>query len=374
MSSSMIPLTRPALSEAAIAEVVDCLRGGWLTMGPRVERFEAALASYLGGAEVVACASGTAGLWLALTALGIGAGDEVLVPALTFVATFNAISRVGARPVPVDVDPETLQLDVAAAKRAVTARTRAVMPVHFGGRPADCDAIGALADEEGLRVVEDAAHAIGAAWREVPIGGFGDVQVFSFHPNKNITTADGGAVVTRDPALADQIRRLRLHGAVSVPGGVAGQYDVTINGLKWVMTDVQAAIGLHELPLLDARNAQRAALAEAYRTALAECDGLWLPPAAERHTRHAWHLFPVQTHGRDRDVVRAALAQRGVATGLHYPLPHLSTWYREQFGWGPGLCPVAESIATRVFSLPLYPGLAAAELERVVEAVEEVIA
>lgn len=368
-----IPLTRPDLSEEAIAEVVACLRSGWLTMGPRVERFEAALAQRLGGPEVIACSSGTAGLWLALTALGLEPGDEVLTSSLTFVATFNAISRVGVIPVPVDIRPDTLQLDVAAAARALSPRTKAIMPVHFGGRPVDCDALYAFAEAHGLRVVEDASHAIGAAWKGEPIGAFGDVQVFSFHPNKNLTTADGGCVVTRDRRLAEQVRLLRLHGARRASSGGAQPYDIVVDGLKWVMTDLQASIGLHQLPLLDGCNRRRAELADAYRAALAERGDLWLPPAAGADITHAWHLFSVQAREHDRDAVRSALAERGVATGLHYPLPHLSTWYRRTFGFSPGLCPVAEDVAARIFSLPLFPGLTDEQQARVVRHLIEVL-
>src|SRR5580658_4635088 len=252
MSEVFLPFSKPTINQEAIDEVVACLESGWITTGPRVAKFTEELQTYLSAAFVLPLASATAGLHLTLVALHLQAGDEVITTPLTFAATLNTIVLAGAKPVLVDIDPQTLNMDINLLEAAITPRTRVIMPVHFAGLPVDLDPLYDLADKHGLRVVEDAAHAIGTEYKGKRIGSFGDTQVFSFHPNKNITTGEGGCVATTDANLAEQIARLRFHGidrqAWNRYGKSGSQdYEIVLPGYKSNMMDIQAAIGIHQL-------------------------------------------------------------------------------------------------------------------------------
>ena len=374
-SDAFLPFTRPSLCEAAIEEVEACLRSGWLATGPRVARFEAALADYLEAREVVAVSSGTAGLHLALAALNLAPGDEVITTPLTFVATSHAIVRAGARPVFVEVDPGTRNLAVDAVERALTPRTRVLLPVHFAGLPADLDALYALARRHGLRVIEDAAHAIGAGLGGRRVGGMGDTQVFSFHANKNITTGEGGAIATADPELARRVRRLRFHG-IDRSEGAPWPYDVPEAGFKFNMMDLQAALGLHQLPRLDRFIEARTRLAARYTARLADQRAWALPAPPPYEHRHAWHLFTVcldLEHGLTRREFVAEMERRGIGVGVHYPPVHLLRFYREHYGYALGDLPRAEAVGASIVSLPLFPGMTGRDVDRVVDAMNEVL-
>ena len=377
MSSEFLPFSRPSISREAIDEVVACLESGWITTGSRVKKFEEALQVYLGAPQVLALSSATAGLHLALLALDLKPGDEVITTPMTFAATLNTIVLAGGRPVLVDVEPHTYNLDAQRLASAITPRTRAVMPVHFAGLPVDLDPVYALAEKHGLRVIEDAAHAIGSEYNGRRIGGFGDTQVFSFHPNKNMTTGEGGCITTRDERLAERLALLRFHGMDREAWDRFGKqgnqhYEILLPGLKYNMMDLQAALGLHQLPALDGFIARRTALALRYRRLLKDWPQWALPQPPKYSHRHAWHLYtPLinpEAAGQDRDAFMAGMKARNIGTGLHYRAAHLYQYYRDRYGFRRGDFPNAETISDRIVSLPLFPAMIEADQDRVIAA------
>jgi dTDP-4-amino-4,6-dideoxygalactose transaminase len=380
MRESFLIFGSPLIGEEEIAEVVDSLRSGWIGTGPKVQRFESMIANYVGAGYCRCVSSCTAALILAMQALGLGEGDEVLVPTMTFVASANAVEHAGATPVLVDCVPGTGLIDLDAAEAAITPRTRAIMPVHLAGRPIDMERLGALRDKHQLIVIEDAAHAIGAQWRGGQIGAFGNVAAFSFYVTKNVTTIEGGALLTEDPEIAGEVERLALHG-LSVGAWQRfsdkgfRHYEVVRPGYKYNMTDVQAALGLHQLPRLDAWIERRAELWQRYDLLL---EGLPVrtPPPAEPHIRHARHLYqvllePELAHARDE--LLDALADRGIGTGVHYRGVHLHPFYREKYGLSPEDFPVATAISQSTISLPLSPKVTEADQDDVVRALGELL-
>jgi dTDP-4-amino-4,6-dideoxygalactose transaminase len=377
MTDEFLPFARPSISREAINEVVACLESGWITTGPRVKQFEDELRRYLHAPHALALSSATAGLHLAMAALELKAGDEVITTPMTFAATLNTIVLSGGKPVLVDVEPDTYNMDVSRLAQAITPRTRAIVPVHFAGLPVDLDPIYELANQHGLRVIEDAAHAIGTEYKGKRIGAFGDTQVFSFHPNKNITTGEGGCVTTRDDKLAEKIALLRFHGmdreAWNRFGKTGSQhYEIITPGYKYNMMDIQAALGLHQLPALDGFIKRRTELAQRYQRLLADWPQLTLPGVPKYGYRHAWHLYTplinYESAGMDRDGFMQAMKERNIGTGLHYRAVHLYPYYREHFGFKQGDFPHAETISDRIVSLPLFPGMRDADQDRVVSA------
>ena len=377
-----LPFSRPTISEETIQEVAECLRSGWITTGPRVQKFETALKDYLGAPHALMVMSATSGLHLTLMALGIGPGDEVITPSLTFVATLNVIANLGAKPVLVDIDPSTLNIEVNHLRDLITPRTRAIMPVHYAGLPVNCDEIYAIAKEYNLRVIEDAAHAIGSQYNGKKIGSFGDIQVFSFHPNKNMTTIEGGCVVTRDDEFAKKFNLYRFHGIDRESWNRFGKngsqhYDVVLPGLKSNMSDVQAAVGIHQLAALDGFNARRQELAQRYHEALQGIPALTLPVNPAEHPGHAWHLYCAcinpQYTTYTRDTFMDALKERGIGTGLHYTATHLFTYYQNEFGYRLGDFPATESVCARIMSLPLFPTLTNEQQDRVIATIKELL-
>ena len=371
-----LPFARPALDEATIADVADVLRSGWITSGPKVAAFEAALSALAGGRPVRVVSSATAALEIALQVAGIGPGDEVITPAMTFFAAPSMIVRAGATPVFVDVEPGTRNLDLAAAEARVGPRTKAIMPTHFAGLPCDMDALYALAARHGLRVIEDAALAIGSSWRGKPIGSFGDMCVFSFHPNKNVTAIEGGALVVRDEREAQLAETLRFHGIARLPDGTR---DVAVAGGKFNLPDVNAAVGLRQLARLPEFNARRRALAARYLARFRTDPPCELPhpgyPGDE--AGHSWNMFapllPLPGLALTRKAFRDALAARGIGTGVSYEAAHLATAYR-RFGYHRGDLPHTERIADTTVTLPLFPTMTDADVDRVCAACAEVLA
>jgi dTDP-4-amino-4,6-dideoxygalactose transaminase len=371
----------PLIGEAEIAEVVDSLRSGWVGTGPKVHRFEGMLRKYLGVRECRCLSSCTAALILSMRVVGIGPGDEVLVPAMTFVASANAVEHAGATPVLVDSEPGTGLIDLDQAQAAITPRTRAIMPVHLAGRPVDMDRLTRLRDEHGLAVIEDAAHALGARWGERKIGAFGNLTAFSFYVTKNVTTIEGGALVTEDPEVATRVERLALHG-LSLGAwqrfSDAGfeHYEVVEPGFKYNMTDVQAALGLHQLPMLDQWIERRAELWDRYDQLLADLP-VETPPPVDPNTTHARHLYQV-TITPDapltRDQLLDGLTARRIGTGVHYRGVHLHPFYRDRYGLEPEQFPVATAISERTVSLPLSPKVTEADQDDVVAALTELLA
>ncbi|HEX8207443.1 MAG TPA: DegT/DnrJ/EryC1/StrS family aminotransferase [Solirubrobacteraceae bacterium] len=369
-------IARPDLRDEEIDELVDSIRSGWLTAGPKVDRFEQALATYTGAGHLRCLSSCTAGLTLALRLAGVERGDEVLVPANTFASCANAVEHAGARPVLVDSEPETGLLDLAHAEQLVTPRTRVLMPVHLGGRPVDMDAVAAFRDRHGITVVEDAAHALGAEWRGRRLGSWGNLCSFSFHATKNITTFEGGALVVRDEAEADRVRRLALHGldrsAWSRHGtGAPDRYDVPEPGFKFGMTDVSAAVGLHQLKRLDGWIERRDLLARHYDECLAGAP-VELPPPAPDGARHARHIYAVlvrEDAAATRDELVGVLRARNIGSTVHFHGLHLQSYYRDRYGLRPEDLPVASDWAERSITLPLHPQMTEGDVEDVAEAV-----
>ena len=374
--SDFLPFSRPSISQAAIDEVVACLKSGWITTGPRVAQFTEDLKTYFNAPYVLPIASATAGLHLALLAMDLKPGDEVITTPLTFAATLNTIVLTGAKPVLVDIDPNTLNIDVNQVESAITERTRVLMPVHFAGLPVDLDPLYQLAQHFELRVLEDAAHAIGTEYKNQRIGSRGDTQVFSFHPNKNMTTGEGGCVVTRDEALAEQISRLRFHGMDRqawnrYAKGGKQDYEIVMPGYKYNMMDIQAALGIHQLKELSAFIARRNELANRYQEALSDWEQWTLPTLPDYDHLHAWHIYtPLineEVTRMDRDAFIQAMKERNVGTGLHYRAVHLYPYYREVYGFKPGDFPYAEDVCNRIVSLPLFPAMTDAEHDKVLD-------
>jgi dTDP-4-amino-4,6-dideoxygalactose transaminase len=361
---SFLVFGRPVIGEAEIEEVVDSLRSGWIGTGPKVQRFEQHLVEYLGVPYARCVSSCTAALMLGLKVLGIGRGDEVIVPTMTFIASANSVEHLGATPVFVDSDPGTGLIDLDAAEAAIGERTRAIMPVHLSGRPLDMDAVNALRDRHGLHVIEDAAHAIGAEWRGTRIGGHGNLAAYSFYVTKNITTIEGGALATQSIDLAERIERLALHGlSLGAWQRFSDQgyrhYEVEEPGFKFNMTDIQAAVGLHQLPHLNEWIDERRRVWQRYDELLADLP-LDLPAPAEEGTRHARHLYQVLVRpeaGISRDALMTHLTRRKIGVGVHYRACHLHPYYRDRYGLTSDAFPVATHISDRTLSLPLAPDL-----------------
>jgi len=367
----MLPFTRPSIDEDTIAAVAEVLRSGWLASGPKVAQLEAELSAYLGGRPVRSQTSATAGLEMALLACGIGRGDEVITPAMSFVATANVIVRVGARPVFVDVGLDSRNLDLDQVEAAITPRTRAIMPVHFAGLPVDMERLYAIAGRHKLRVIEDAAHAIGAAWRGRRIGSFGDLVCFSFHPNKNMTTIEGGAISGGSPEELKALELHRWHGQVK--WGLDG-FDTLLAGGKYNLSDVAAAVGLGQLRRLEEFNARRRALAARYYELWERGAPLRLPERGD--DGHSWHVFapllPLAELSLSRAQFIEAMKARGIGVGVHYPAIHLFSVYRA-LGYREGQFPNAERIGRETVTLPLFPAMQLHDVERVVAAVTEII-
>ena len=383
MRSSFLPFARPSLGEEEIAEVADTLRSGWITTGPKVERFTAAFSEYVGARFAVPVSSATAGLHVALLALGVGPGDEVVTSPMTFVATLNTIVHCGATPVLADIDAATLNIRVEEIEKKVTPRTKAILPVHYVGQPADLDPILEIAAQARAAVLEDAAHAVGSEYKGRRIGSFPTTSVFSFHPNKNMTTGEGGMVVMEDEDVFEKASLFKFHGMdreswKRFAKSGSPRYDVALPGFKYNMMDIQAALGLHQLPRLEGFLSERARLAARYDGLLANLPGLILPQRVSYPVRHAWHLYtPLVDIDRltiDRDRFMDELKKRNIGTGLHYTAAHEFSYYARRFGWKPEDFPEAHFVSERIVSLPLFPGLTDGDQDDAVEAIRGVLA
>jgi perosamine synthetase len=371
-----LPYGRHWVTEEDIRLVVDVLRSDWLTTGPVVERFERAFARYVGTAEAVAVSSGTAALHAAMFALGVGPGDEVIVPAMTFAATANCVVFQGGTPVFADVDPATLLLGPAQVEARLTPRTRAVIAVDYAGQPCDYRALRRLAEAHGLALVADSSHALGARDRAGQVGSLADLSTFSLHAVKPITTGEGGMVTTDDAGLADRMRRFRNHCFSHDHRQRAEEgswfYEMTELGYNYRLTDFQCALGLSQLSKLDGWITRRQQIAAAYDRAFADLPGI-RPLDTRNGASHARHLYVVRLDRRRLEVNRrevfSALRGRGIGVGVHYIPVHLHPYYRERFGTGPGDCPVAEAAYEEILSLPIFPAMTDRNVAYVVEAV-----
>jgi hypothetical protein len=365
---SFLPFTRPSIDEDTIAGVAEVLRSGWITSGPQVKAFEAELSRYCGGRPVRTLNSGTAALEIGLRLAGVGPGDEVITTPLSWVATTNVVLEVGARPVFVDVDPATRNIDLTRVESAVTPRTKAIIPVYLAGLPVDLDRLYAIAGRHRLRVVEDAAQAFGSSWKGVRIGARGDLVAFSFHANKNLTTAEGGAIVLPGEGDIPLTEKLRLEGVRRF--GEDGM-DVDVVGGKFNLTDIAARIGLGQMKRLAEFTDKRRALARRYFESFDRSLGCELPPADFENSN--WHMFQVVLpEGVVRADFMARMRELGIAIGLHYPAIHLFSLYRS-LGWREGQYPHAERIGRSIATLPLFPAMTNADVERVCEAAKRVL-
>ncbi|HEY6006801.1 MAG TPA: DegT/DnrJ/EryC1/StrS aminotransferase family protein [Geobacteraceae bacterium] len=382
MRSQFLPFSTPTIDDDEINEVVDSLRSGWITTGPKVKRFEEAFRAYVGAPYAVALSSATAGEHLVLLALGIKPGDEVITTPMTFASTVSMIVLCGGKPVLVDIEPGTLNIDATKIREKITERTRAIIPVHFAGQSCDMDPIFALAREFNLTVIEDAAHAAGTEYKGRRIGSLDSISIFSFHPNKNLTTGEGGMVCTPDENLAEEVSLLKFHGMnreawkrFSASG--TPNYDIVLPGFKYNMMDIQAAIGIHQLPRLDGFIDRRSEIARFYNEAFADVAELQTPVLAPYAQRHAWHLYTplvrVERLTIDRDRFMAELKKLNIGSGLHYKAIHHHEYYRETLAIRPGELANADYASDRILSLPLFPRMSMEDARDVVEAVKTVI-
>jgi dTDP-4-amino-4,6-dideoxygalactose transaminase len=378
--SSFLPFALPEIGEEEIAEVVAAMRSGWVTTGPKAKQFESDFADFLGGGlEAIAVNSATAGLHLGLEAMGVGLGDEVITTTHTFTATAEVIRYLGADPVFVDVDPATLCIDVDAVARAITRRTKAIIPVHFAGRSADMTRLLALAKQHGLKVMEDAAHALPTTCDGRLIGTLdSDVTVFSFYANKTITTGEGGMLVTRDPELAKRARVMRLHGINRdafdrfTSKAPSWYYEIVAPGFKYNMTDIAASMGIHQLKKANFFQQKRAYIAALYDEALADLP-IVRPPHAAAGDVHSWHLYVTQLTDEaqvSRDVFIERLFAQGIGCSVHYIPLHLQPYWRDTYKLTPEMFSVSQRVFERTVSLPLYTRMTEADVVRVSAAVK----
>jgi dTDP-4-amino-4,6-dideoxygalactose transaminase len=376
-SAQFLPFSLPDIGEEEISAVVACMRSGWVTTGPATKQFEKDFGDYLGDpGETIAVNSATAGLHLALEAIGIGPGHEVIVPSLTFTATAEVVRYLGARPVFVDIDPATLNISPLAIASAIGPHTRAIIPVHFAGLACDMDAILALAANHQLRVIEDAAHAFPTQYRGRLIGTLqSDIVVFSFYANKTMTTGEGGMVVTRDPTIAQRIRLMRIHGISSdafhryrstTP---AWYYEVVAAGFKYNLTDIAASIGIAQLRKIDHFLQRRQKLAAQYDAALADLP-LALPPRPRHGSTHAWHLYVIrlaESAKLDRDELIARLSERGIGTSVHFIPLHRQPYWRDRYNLHRERFPATEHAYQAMLTLPLYTRMTDEDQARVID-------
>lgn len=376
--SHFLPFSRPAIGDEEIKAVESVLRSGWITTGPQNHQLEQDFCEKFGSKHAIAVCSATAGMHVVLMAMGIGPGDEVITPSQTWVSTINIITLLGAEPVMVDIDRDTLMVSAESVKKAITPRTKAIIPVHYAGAPCDLDALRAIADEAGIPLIEDAAHAIGTRYKDEWIGEKG-TSIFSFHAIKNVTCAEGGLVVTDDDELANRVRCLKFHG-LGVDAfdrqiqGRKPQAEVVEPGYKYNLSDIHAAIAVVQLSRLEEMNAKRAELVALYREKL-QGSPLEMLSVPEYPHLHANHLFMVRVDknacGIDRDTFMEKLKQKEIGTGLHFRAAHTQKYYRERY---PSLSlPQSEWNSATLCSLPLFPDMSNKDVIRVVDAINEIL-
>jgi dTDP-4-amino-4,6-dideoxygalactose transaminase len=383
MRATFLPFSIPTIGEEEINEVVDSLKSGWITTGPKVKRFEEAFKKYVDAPFAVPLSSATAGLHLVMLALKLQPGDEVITTPMTFAATVSMIVQGGGTPILADIEPGTLNIDVREIRKKITPRTRAIVPVHFAGQPCDMDEIFALAREFKLQVIEDAAHAIGTEYKGARIGSLDSTSIFSFHPIKNITTGEGGMVVTRDEQLAEEISLMKFHGMnreawKRYEASGTPNYDIVMPGFKYNMMDLQAGLGLHQLDKLDSFIEMRTLLANFYNEAFYDVEEVVTPAPVPYEHRHAWHLYTplirIEALTIDRDAFMAQLKQENIGTGLHFKAIHHHPYYRDLLEIEKGELPNADYASDRILSLPLFPLMTLDDARDVVAAVKTVIA
>ncbi|OQX28233.1 MAG: UDP-4-amino-4-deoxy-L-arabinose--oxoglutarate aminotransferase [Desulfobacteraceae bacterium IS3] len=381
MRSEFLPFSRPSITEGDIAAVAEVLRSGWITTGLKNAEFEQKFCEYIGCAGAVALTSATAGMHLALCALGVGPGDEVITPSMTWVSTVNLIVMAGATPVFADIDRDTLMVSPDSVKEVLSNQTRVIIPVHFSGAAADIEPLRRIAAERDIFLVEDAAHAVGTEYKNERIGGKG-TSVFSFHPIKNMTTGEGGMFCSDNPKLLEHIRRLKFHG-LGVDAydrdmqGRSPQAQVLEPGYKYNMTDISAVLGIRQLERLETFNNKRAKLAKLYTEKLSDIEEI-LPLSMPNYDfTHSWHLFivrlDIEKAGFSRDQFMQKLKDKHIGTGLHFRAVHLQKYYTEVMGMKAGMLPHTEWNSERICSLPLFPDMTVEDVDDVVNAIKDVL-
>ena len=377
MLKEFLPYYQPLIEEEEVKEVIDTLKSGWLTMGPKTIEFEKLIAEYTGAKNAIAVSSCTAALHLSLIALNIGKGDEVITTPYTFASTGNVIVHTGAKPVFVDIERETDNIDPEKIKEAITPKTKAIIPVHYAGQPCDMKAIMEIAGDYSFSVVEDAAHAIGAEYEGRRIGTFGTTTCFSFYATKNMTTGEGGAITTDDDKLADKLRILRLHGIskdawrrYSEKG--SWYYEIENCGWKYNMTDMQAALGIHQIKKLDRFTEIRRKYARVYNEELGKINGI-ITPYEKPNVKHVYHLYPILLEGYNRDKFIIKMQEKGIGCSVHFIPLHLHPFYRKNFGFKKADFPNAEWVYEREVSLPLYPKMREEDVEYIVNCISGVL-
>jgi UDP-4-amino-4-deoxy-L-arabinose-oxoglutarate aminotransferase len=381
MRNSFLPFSKPCISDDDVRSVSEVLRSGWITTGPKTTEFEMRFCEYTGAAHSVALSSATAGMHLLLKALGIGPGDEVVTPSMTWVSTVNLIVLAGATPVFADIDKDTLMATPESIEPRITERTKLIVPVHFAGASADLSPIRKIAADHHIFLAEDAAHALGTQYNKENIGAKG-TSIFSFHPIKNITTGEGGMFCTNNTALADLIKSLKFHG-LGVDAydrdtlGRAPQAEVLMPGYKYNMTDISAVLGIKQLARIEQFNKKRAKLAGIYHDLLSEIDEVLPLSEPSYDYRHSWHLFIVRLDtekaGISRDQFMRELKERNIGTGLHFRAVHVQKYYREKMNIKPGSLPNTEWNSDRICSLPLFPDMTEGDVKDVVDAIKDIL-
>lgn len=381
MRDEFLSFSPPAVGEEEVAEVAEALRSGWITTGPRVARFELEFAEMVGAEAALGVSSGTDAMQVALAALGVGPGDEVITTPMTFCSTVHVIEHVGATPVLVDVEPDTLCIDPEGVAAAVNENTKAILPVHLYGHPCDMGALLEIAGGHDLQIVEDAAHSVPASWENRQVGGIGDFTAFSFYATKNLTTAEGG-MLTGSKELVDQARPWALHGMSRdahdrYQSGGSWYYEVVLPGFKCNMTDLEAALGLRQLEKLPGFQKRRREIVGRYSAGFAEMPEIEIP-VERANVESAWHLYVIRLHLErltiDRNRFIEELAARKIGTSVHFIPVHMHPYYRDRYGFSPEDFPVAHSAYHRIVSLPLHPRVTDDDVDDVIEAVGDVVA
>jgi len=369
-----IPFYKPLIGEEAINEVVNTLKSGWLTHGPRTEEFEKRFAEYIGCNHAIAVSSGTAALFLSLLVSGVEKGDEVITTPFTFAATANEIVHLGAKPVFVDIEEETFNIDPDRIKEKITDKTKAILPVHYGGNPCNMDEITKIAEENNLAVIEDAAHALGSEYDGRKIGSFRNLTCFSFYATKNLTTGEGGMITTNNEKTAGRLKILRMHGIDKNVFERRGSwnYKVVEAGYKLNTTDINSAIGLAQLKKLDSLNEKRRQIVGLYNEKLANINGIRLSKNGN-DSESSWHLYPILLEGFDRNSFIEEMKKRGIELSVHFIPLHLHPFYQKEFGYKKGNFPIVEKIYKKIVSLPLYPSLDDGEVNFVCDSIKDIL-
>lgn len=373
--AEFLPFCKPWIEQEEIDEVVDTIKSGWLSMGPKTQKFEEDFRNYVGAKNAVSINSCTSALFLSLFVLGIKKGDEVITTPFTFGSTASTIIHNGAKPVFCDIEKETYNMDVSQIEKKITEKTKAIIPVHYAGHPVDMDAVMEIAEKHGLKVIEDAAHAIGSEYKKRKIGSIGNTTCFSFYATKNMTTGEGGMITTDDDELAERMRSLRLHGITKdawkrYSDKGSWYYEISYPGYKLNMTDVQAALGLHQLRKLDRFIGIRSELANYYTKRLSEIPGI-TTPKTRGDVKHSWHLYPVLVDGVDRSEMINELRKDNIGTSVHFIPVHLHPYYRN-LGYNEGDFPNTESVYNRLISLPFFPKMKKEDVDDVVLSIERI--